>query len=97
MRIYSYNFMSRSYSPERPVLPLQHSQAPNYRIDHGTLFLQHPTDDVSVLLHMAGRGLLGVGAGVLSGDRHGKCLAIGTDGGWRTGGAESWLVIRILV
>jgi hypothetical protein len=64
MRIYSYNFMSRSYSAERPVLPLQHSQAPNYRIGHGTLFLQHPTDDVSVLLHMAGRGLLGVGAGV---------------------------------
>lgn len=37
---------------------------PNYRIGHGTLFLQHPTDDVSVVLHMGGRGLLGVGAGV---------------------------------
>lgn len=56
--------MPRFHSPERPVLPLQHRHAPNYRIDHGTLFLQHPTDDVSVLLHMAARGLLGVGAGV---------------------------------
>lgn len=68
------------YSRARPVLR-RRGRVSNYRIGHGTLVLQHPTEDVSVAAPQSWpRVAWQWGWCILAGDRHvryDECLAIG--------------------